>query len=299
MLRYGLSRKNALNNVCFIFIVQLKIFRHMINYIFNGLRKLFGSKPLPARLTAEHQHFLNNSVSFYRQLNETEKAHFESCCIAFVYATNFEGHETEVTDKDKLLVASGSVILAWGFPQWHYVKVKTVILVATVIGHADEGVVTGMVGTHELAGKMLLSKPALHAGFSNDVDKHNVAIHEFAHLIDMADGEVDGLPEHLSKKAFALPWLALIKTKTVEIEQNKSNIRDYAATNAAEFFAVTSEYFFEQPKMLKHKHPAVYKALHHFYKQDRAAVKEDVRISKKAPCPCGSGLRYKHCCLVS
>lgn len=270
----------------------------MFDFIISGLRKLFGHEPLPARLEPVHQLFLSNKVTFYRQLNDSEKAHFESCCIAFVYTTNFEGHQTTVTDEDKLLVAAGSVILAWGFPQWHYVKVKTVILVATVIDHVGNGVITGMVGTHELAGKMLLSKPALHAGFSNDADKQNVAIHEFAHLIDMADGEVDGLPEHLCKKAFALPWLELVKKKTAEIEQNKSSIRDYGATNHAEFFAVTSEYFFERPKMLKQKHPALYKALQQFYRQDRAAVKADVRMSKKSPCPCGSGLRYKHCCLT-
>lgn len=269
----------------------------MVKFIINAFRKFFVSEPLPKRLNETHQNFLNEHVTFYRQLDNKGKAHFESCCIAFIYATNFEGHDTEVNDHDKLLIASGSVILAWGFPQWHYVKVKTVILVATVIDHFGDTVVTGLVGTHELAGKMVLSKPALHAGFSNDLDKQNVAIHEFAHLIDMADGEVDGLPEHLCKRAFALPWLELVKTKTALIEQNKSTIRDYAATNHAEFFAVTTEYFFEQPKMLKHKHPALYKALHQFYKQDRAAVKEDIRISKKSPCPCGSGIRYKHCCL--
>lgn len=269
----------------------------MVNFILNGFRKLFGHEPLATRLNEAHQTFLNDHVTFYRLLTESEKAHFESCCIAFIYATNFEGYDTEVNDRDKLLVASGSVILAWGFPQWHYVKVKTVILVATVIDHVDDGTITGMVGTHELAGKMLLSKPALHAGFNNDLDKQNVAIHEFAHLIDMADGEVDGLPEHLCTKAFALPWLQLVKRKTAQIERNQSSIRDYGATNPAEFFAVTTEYFFERPKMLKHKHPALYQALHQFYKQDRAAVKEDVRISKKSPCPCGSGIRYKHCCL--
>jgi Mlc titration factor MtfA (ptsG expression regulator) len=30
------------------------------------------------------------------------------------------------------------------------------------------------------------------------------------------------------------------------------------ATHEAEFFAVVSEYFFERPKLLKEKHPAVY-----------------------------------------
>ncbi|MFT7228302.1 MAG: hypothetical protein ACI8PW_000887 [Methylophilaceae bacterium] len=49
--------------------------------------------------------------------------------------------------------------------------------------------------------------------------------------------------------------------------------------------------------MLKNKYPLLYDALQTFYKQDRAAVKVNVRLSKKAPCPCGSGKRYKHYCL--
>ena len=253
----------------------------MFDFISKAFFKLFPQEPPTEALNTAHRTFLQNKVTFYNQLNEDDKVHFESCCIAFIKVTQFVGHETEVTDEDMLLVAAGSVILAWGFPRWHYVKVKTVILVANAVGQDEHATVTGMVGTHELAGKMFLSKPALHYGFSNDQDKRNVAIHEFAHLIDMADGEVDGLPEHLCKKAYVLPWLDLIKTKTHEIEQNKSNIRDYAAYNPAEFFAVTSEYFFERPKMLKQKHPKLYQSLQQFYKQDRAAVAEDINMSKK------------------
>jgi len=271
----------------------------MFNKIKKRLQAWFFNKPLPETLSADHRTFLNQTVTFYRQLNHEEKLHFEACCIAFIQTTHFSGHDTEVTDEDMLLVAASSVILAWGFPKWHYVKVSNVILVANALNQDENGIVTGMVGTHEFSGKMFLSKPALHYGFSNDKDKHNVAIHEFAHLIDIADGNVDGLPEQLCKHAYALPWLNLIKTKTEEIQQGRSNIRDYAATDSAEFFAVATEYFFEQPKMLKRKHPRVYQSLQQFYRQDRAAVKEDIRLSKKADCPCGSGKRYKHCCLKS
>jgi len=56
-----------------------------------------------------------------------------------------------------------------------------------------------MVGNGPLHGKMALSKPHLHLGFKNSRDKHNVGIHEFVHLIDMADGNCDGFPERLSK----------------------------------------------------------------------------------------------------
>lgn len=263
---------------------------------------LFREDPPPADLPPEHRAFLHAKVSFYGSLNPEEKIQFEIRCLSFIHATEFIGHDLEVSDEDRLLVAAGSVILAWGFPQWHYVKVDTVVLVSKAFNEAAEfgqhdSRITGLVGTHHLRGKMILSQPALHQGFSNDNDKRNVAIHEFAHLIDMADGDIDGLPKQVSEQAFSLPWLNLVSKKIREIDNNNSDIRDYGATNDAEFFAVASEYFFERPKRLKQKHPDLYKTLEHFYKQNRADVHEVVRIRKKAPCPCGSGKRYKRCCL--
>src|SRR5256884_5293362 len=43
---------------------------------------------------------------------------------------------------------------------------------------------------------------------------------------------------------------------------------EYGATNPAEFFAVATECFFEKPRQLKKKHPALYDELKRFYRQD-------------------------------
>ena len=43
---------------------------------------------------------------------------------------------------------------------------------------------------------------------------------------------------------------------------------EYGATNPAEFFAVITEAFFEQPRALKRKHPALFAQLQLFYRQD-------------------------------
>jgi len=263
---------------------------------------LFPETPPALKMLDQQQAFLQATVTFYRSLSQQERTLFETRCLSFIHATEFIGHDLEVSDEDRLLVAAGSVILAWGFPQWHYVKVNTVILVSKAFNENAEfgqhdSRITGLVGTHHLRGKMILSQPALHQGFSNDNDKRNVAIHEFAHLIDMADGDIDGLPRQISEQAYALPWLGLVQKKITEIDNKNSDIRDYGATNNAEFFSVVSEYFFERPKLLKRRHPELYKALQRFYRQNRAQVQEAVRIRKKAPCPCGSGKRYKRCCL--
>lgn len=144
---------------------------------------------------------------------------------------------------------------------------------------------------------MVLSRPALHYGFKNHKDKKNVGIHEFAHLIDMADGDCDGFPERFSEYGFFQPWANFVERKIADIHANRSNIDSYGATNPQEFFAVATEYFFERPKMLKKKHPVLYDELMTFYQQDTAAIEQEVAPRRNSLCPCGSGLKYKRCCL--
>ena len=291
--------------------MAMKLTTHLHNsnkrtILMSFLRSLFSwfssPKPKPQPLNEDDRQFLTQTVFFYRALGEEDQRQFERCCLLFLEVTEIIGHDVEIEREDELLVASSSVILAWGFEQWHYVNVDTVILVPgsfnerSEFGRLDSNI-QGLVGNQHLSGKMILSKPALHAGFSNDRDKQNVALHEFSHLIDMADGEVDGFPKELKESSYALPWLALISEKTKQIIQGKSNIRAYGATNHAEFFAVSTEYFFERPVMMRNKHPKLYQALTDFYKQDRAEVKQVVKVRAKGPCPCGSGKRYKRCCM--
>lgn len=246
--------------------------------------------------------FLNETVIFYQTLSQADKKIFEERVKLFLETTPVEAGHVEVNDQDKLLVAASAIIPVWAFPDWHYFNVSKVYLLPASFnenfecGQADS-VFTGMVGTGPMTGKLALSKPALHQGFSNSYDKHNVGIHEFVHLLDLADGECDGFPERLKQYAFSIPWFELIEKKITGIENKQSNIRDYGATNKAEFLAVTSEYFFERPRMMKAKHPKLYQALSDLYQQDVLRIAEDLKPRKKAPCPCGSGKRYKHCCM--
>ena len=210
--------------------------------------------------------FLQKNVIFYRALSESEKCTFEQRCLLFLDTTIVESRHLDVTSEDKLLVAASAIIPVWSFPDWHYFNLKTVYLLPNAFNTDFESGkedcnITGMVGTGPMAGKMVLSKPALHLIFTNNKDKSNVGIHEFVHLIDMMDGKCDGYPERLLNHSYSIPWFELLKNKIEEIHNKKSNIRDYGATNPAEFLSVTSEYFFERPQMLKKKHPKLYQSL--------------------------------------
>ena len=161
-----------------------------------------------------------------------------------------------------------------------------------------------MVGSGAMEGKVILSQPALHQGFDISNDKKNVGIHEFVHLFDKEDGFIDGIPPGYEDKAFALPWMDFVHLKTKEIVQNDSDIDSYGATNRQEFFAVAGEYFFERPHLLKKKHPELYERLSKVFRQDMTEViqhsgfKKQQETGRNAPCPCGSGKKYKKCCMT-
>lgn len=276
--------------------------------MFEWMKSLFGRflSRNKTRSTFQWQNrwseFLFDKVAFYRTLDASDRDLFEQRVILFLQTTAIEAGQFEVTDEDRLLVAASAIIPVWGFPKWHYFNLSAVYLLPAAFNETfqcgkSDSLITGMVGTGPMSGKMALSKPALYQGFENSKDKQSVGIHEFVHLLDMADGECDGYPERLKEFSFSIPWFELVAHKTQEMHNKKSNIRDYGTTNRAEFFAVASEYFFERPAMLKSKHPQLFDALTDFYQQDVLGIARDLKPRKKAPCPCGSQKRYKHCCM--
>lgn len=250
---------------------------------------------------------LNEKVSFYRNLDADHKLLFEEDILSFLNSVRITGVNVEVDLADKLLVASSAAIPVFGFHEWEYTFLDEVLLYPGAFdknfGDASkEEYITGMVGNGPMEGKMILSKPSLHRGFSNDRDKKNVGIHEFIHLIDKEDGNVDGLPLKLNKEPYLLPWLELTRKKTDEILKRKSDINPYGTTNQQEFLAVTSEYFFERPHLLQSKHPELYKYLSLAFNQnpDKVISKKMTPaklISRNSLCICGSDQKYKHCCL--
>jgi len=206
------------------------------------------------------------------------------------------------------LVASSAAIPVFGFPEWDYTFLDEVLLYPGsfdskyTINSKDE-IITGMVGSGgTMENKMILSKPALHSGFSNSTDKQNVGIHEFIHLLDKEDGTIDGIPTMLNGKTFALPWMELIRAKTEEIMKGSSDINEYGATHVREFLAVAGEYFFERPHLLQKNHPELYELLSKAFQQDTAntlktSIRPKTELQRNDPCPCGSGTKFKKCCM--
>lgn len=249
---------------------------------------------------------LLEKVVFYNALNTEEQKQFEYRIQEFLLNHKVTGVKVDISTTDKVLVAASAIIPVFGIKHWRYLHLNEVLLYPQRFNHnfettGNDRSILGMVGTGFMEGTMILSKPALHLGFSNESDKKNTAIHEFIHLIDKQDGEIDGVPDVLLAKQYTLPWLDLINQKIDLIYENKTDINPYGGTNRAEFFAVTSEYFFERPKLLERKHPELYNLLEEIYDHDMAErdmKKRRIEIGRNSPCPCDSGKKFKKCCGV-
>ena len=110
-------------------------------------------------------------------------------------------------------------------------------------------------------------------------DGYNVVIHEFAHKLDMLNGEADGvppLPADISRHEWEEALLTAYEDFCARVdaahiyadelcEENTLMIDPYAAETPAEFFAVLSEVFFERPEILSNEYPRLFRLFESFY----------------------------------
>jgi Mlc titration factor MtfA (ptsG expression regulator) len=107
-------------------------------------------------------------------------------------------------------------------------------------------------------------------------DGYNVVAHEFAHKLDMLNGEVDGLPP-LPAGMRVAEWTAAFDAAYDELCDRLDRgeepwLDPYAAEDRGEFFAVCAEMFFDVPRRFRSEYPAVYAQLTAFFKQDLAEL---------------------------
>ncbi len=255
---------------------------------------------------------LEGRVAFYARLDDPEKRRFERMALVFLSEVRLTGVRCKVDETLALLVASSAIIPIFGLPDWEYKRLGEVLIYphhfdadfgADEATDAALGVVHGR--GHAAYGTMVLSRPDLLRGFRRHGDESNVGIHEFAHLVDQGDGAIDGLPPGLPTEQLR-PWMDRVRGQLDGLAE-RVDMNEYGFTNAQEFFAVLSEYFFEAPAKLAAEQPELYALLRRAYRQDPRARFAGLRkrnwrkktrdIGRNDPCPCGSGEKYKRCCL--
>lgn len=211
-------------------------------------------------LPENYEEVLNDYVRFYSNLNDEGKRKFEEKFKKFLSAVKITGANAEVEDLDRILIGAAAVIPTYYIPDWEYVNLREVLVYPGYFNtdfeqHGQERSISGMVGTGAMQNVMIVSKWDLRQGFINGKNNHNTAIHEFVHLIDKMDGTLDGVPELLLERKLIPKWQELTQKEMERIRRGESGIDAYGATSPVEFFAVVSEYFFEQPEVFRVHYP--------------------------------------------
>jgi MtfA peptidase len=102
----------------------------------------------------------------------------------------------------------------------------------------------------------------------------NVVVHEFAHKLDMANGEADGMPplhSGMDPRTWSEAFRVAYEGFCDAVDRGKETWLDpYAAESPGEFFAVVSEAFFTAPNETQRRYPDVYEQLKRYYRQDPA-----------------------------
>ena len=119
-------------------------------------------------------------------------------------------------------------------------------------------------------GQVIVAWDAARDGAADPHDGANVVIHEFAHQLDQDTGAANGAP-YVGRGAVQQIWARVMNQEFAALQARLSRaepglIDVYAGTSPAEFFAVTSELFFEKPRELAAERPALYEQLQRCYR---------------------------------
>ncbi|NDP41315.1 MAG: zinc-dependent peptidase [Aromatoleum sp.] len=148
----------------------------------------------------------------------------------------------------------------------------------TGVVHRDEA---ALAGEAMPGGPVVLSWPDIEASGDWNAGGMNLVIHEFAHKLDMRNGDANGcppLPATMSPKQWQQTLNDAFEHFGGRVDRgDETAIDPYAAESPAEFFAVLSEVFFADSTLLLHDYPDVYEQFMAFYRQDPAARTESLR----------------------
>lgn len=219
------------------------------------------------------------NLAFMGKLSTDETERLKQLVILFLSEKQFTGaHRVEVTDEMRVSIAAQAClpILELGL-DWYSGWTGIVIYPGDFRVKRSEVGEDGVLHEwdDELAGEAMPGGPVV---LSWDAAAHdprmNVVIHEFAHKLDMLSGAPDGMPPlhaGMDRRAWAAAFDRALQGFCDALERGKETWLDpYAAEHPAEFFAVISEAFFEDPGETKRRYPEVYGQLRLFYRQDPA-----------------------------
>lgn len=231
---------------------------------------------------AEWQRALDD-YSFTRVLNADERVRLKQLVILFLAEKpiNAAGN-LHIDNGARLAIAIQACMLILNLDlDWYKSWTEVIVYPGEFIARHEEVDEAGVVHVVERTmsgeswehGTVVLSW--LDISQAGKADGYNVVIHEFAHQIDMLNGDANGFPplhKDMSRQQWANAFSQAYEHFCKRVDDwEDTPIDEYAAESPGEFFAVISEVFIETPQVVRDTYPEVYRQLVQFYRQDPAA----------------------------
>jgi len=219
-------------------------------------------------------------------LDASERTRLRESASLFIHDKTFSAAGgAEVDDATRLAIALQACLLTLNLSEDSYRGWNEIILYPDeFLRHREEMDAAGVVhhsrdilaGESWLGGPLVLSiADVIESGRGTGI---NVVLHEFAHKLDMLNGDVNGFPplhRGMDAAAWARDFSAAYADLCARVDAGVNTAIDpYAASDPAEFFAVLTEVFFETPRLLDSEYPSIYRQLQQFYRQHPLARQE-------------------------
>ena len=241
------------------------------------------AKPFPDRW----RKILQRRVPLVRRLPVDLQLQLKKHMQVFIAEKSFLGcGGLQVTEEMRVVIAAQACMLILNRATDYFANVRQILLYpsAFVVNRTTvDGAGVQQENRQALAGEswsqgqVILSWQDTLEGAAVPDDGRNVVIHEFAHQLDQENGVARGAPPPTlgDTNHNARRWAQVFHAAYAQLQSEIRNgveglLNHYGAQDPAEFFAVVSEVFFEQPRALVQEFPALYQELSGYYKVDPA-----------------------------
>ncbi|TXH20055.1 MAG: hypothetical protein E6Q95_06480 [Chitinophagaceae bacterium] len=242
------------------FIIFLILMVSVIRFIIKSNKK---SGTIGLRIADEMvEHVLAKNVLYYQKLHQDQQKEFVQRVQYFLKTVTITPiSQAPLNNEHRVLIASSGIIPIFYYPHWFYTLDEILVYPEVFNLNFDiDGAnrnIGGLVGDGALKGKMILSLSALVSAYHRATNEHT-AIHEFAHLIDKSDGKLDGIPELFFDNDNIIKWKNVMNLSMERMANQPAGINLQAMTSPSEFFAIMTEFYFQNPDELKEKWPEVF-----------------------------------------
>lgn len=227
------------------------------------IKNVFSKYVLHSKLNPVYQPYIQKYIPVYSKLNDDEKDMFERRVQKFINMKTFvpRGEIKQVTHEMKALIAGSAVQITMGYPEVYFSHFRTIIIYpdkyySRITKQYHNGEVNRM-------GVIVLSWKSFMDGFRDPRDGVNLGYHEMAHALKLEEiVDNDDYSFSDSQTFHDFEKEAIIEMQKVKDNpENSTFLREYAATNLSEFFAVAIENFIERPKEFKDYNDKLYSLL--------------------------------------